>query len=159
MSSFWIFFLFIGIVALVKRKELATNDGTSTTSAPTDAEKSEIERRIKEIFQEVEGSQKSSSAPTIPSGMSRPHQAAKPAQTTKRVSEPRSSSKHTGSSNAKIPTTKLQQGSKLHQNTNIPSNAPKTTETHSELERMIDDFTLEKAVVYAEILEPKFKEY
>lgn len=164
MGSFWIFFLFIGIVALVKRKELASNDDTSTASAPTDAEKSEIERRIKEIFGEVESSQKTSSAPTTSPAMSRPRPATTPIQTPKKVNEARPLSAYTSSSRAKAPITqqqaiKPQQGSKLYQSTSTPSNAPKTAESHSELERMIDDFTLEKAVIYAEILEPKFKEY
>jgi len=37
--------------------------------------------------------------------------------------------------------------------------APVEVAGKSELDAMIDDFTIEKAVIYSEILEPKFKQY
>ena len=153
MGSFWIFFLFIGIVALVKRKELATNDNTSTSNAPTDAEKSEIERRIKEIFGEVEQQQKV--APTSNMHPAMP-QTPKPTQTTTKPTAIRSSKVNTSTTSRVA--TKSQQSSKL--SPNIQKNhSNKPTEANSEVERIVEDFSLEKAVIYAEILEPKFKEY
>ena len=50
MGSFWIFFLFMGIVALIKRNEIANEGKKSQGEQPTaDDIRREFERRVKEL--------------------------------------------------------------------------------------------------------------
>jgi hypothetical protein len=47
-------------------------------------------------------------------------------------------------------------------NAKMENNTPKTQtkpEGEINIERIIDDFSMEKAVIYAEILKPKYEEY
>ena len=160
MGSFWTFLAIIGVVAFKFFGELATNKGASQPTAPTDEEKSDIEKRIQEILGEVE--QKSvvpqpatpkTSAPAPQPAMrpARPKTKAQPAYTSlEQITPEIAMSSHRISK----PTTTRKAVSPKKVQT-----APVEVAGKSELDAMIDDFTIEKAVIYSEILEPKFKQY
>lgn len=168
MGSFWIFFLFMGIVALVKRKEMASQEDTTPqntpTGAPTEDEKQEIERRIREILGEPQPEKRvGTSQPAkrvAPAQSAPPRPAVRPARPKAKVQPTHTSLEQItpeiamSSHRISKPTTARKAVSPKKAQT-----APTEVTDKSELDAMIDDFTIEKAVIYSEILEPKFKEY
>lgn len=160
MGSFWIFFLFLGMVALIKRKEMASQDDTTpqnipSTEAPTENEKQEIERRIREILGEPQPVKRA--APTQPTA---PKQAARTARPKVKAQSARTSLEQI------TPKTQLSAHRPAQPTPSRSTTNPKKVKTtatevagKSEPKTMIDDFTIEKAVIYSEILEPKFKQY
>ena len=161
MGSFWTFLVIIGVVAFKFFGELATDKGTSQPTAPTDEEKSDIEKRIQEILGEVEQkrvvpTQPAAPKPTTPAPRpamrhARPKTKAQPAYTSLEQITPEIA----------MSTHRLSQP-KPSRNTPTPKKVmetPTASAGKSELDAMIDDFTIEKAVIYSEILEPKFKQY
>ena len=161
MGSFWTFLVIIGVVAIKFFGELATDKGASQPTAPTDEEKSDIEKRIQEILGEVEQKRVVPTQPTAPSpSMPAPQPAMRPARTKTKAQPAYTSLEQItpeiamSSHRISKPTTTRTAVSpkKVH-------TAPVEVAGKSELDAMIDDFTIEKAVIYSEILEPKFKQY
>lgn len=168
MGSFWIFFLFMGIVALVKRKEMASQEDTTPqntpTGAPTEDDKQEIERRIREILGEPQPEKRVVTAQpakrVAPAQSATPRPAVRPARPKVKVQ-----STHTSLEQI-TPEISLNSHRFTQPATSRSTSTPKKAQTaptevtdKSELDAMIDDFSIEKAVIYSEILEPKFKEY
>ena len=161
MGSFWTFLVIIGVVAIKFFGELATDKGASQPTAPTDEEKSDIEKRIQEILGKVEQkrvvpTQPAAPTPSMPAPQpamrpARPKAKAQPAYTSlEQITPEIAMSSHRIS---KPTTTRKAVSPKKVQTT------PVEVAGKSELDAMIDDFTIEKAVIYSEILEPKFKQY
>lgn len=159
MGSFWIFFLFLGIVALVKRKEMASQEDTTPqntpTGAPTEDEKQEIERRIREILGEPQPQKR-----VAPAQSATPRPAVRPARPKVKVQSTHTSLEQI-TPEISMSSHRLTQPTPSRNTASSREQQNPTTEIagKSELDAMIDDFTIEKAVIYSEILEPKFKEY
>lgn len=168
MGSFWIFFLFLGIVALVKRKEMASQEDTTPqntpTGAPTEDEKQEIERRIREILGEPQPQKRVVTAQpakrVAPAQSATPRPAVRPARPKVKV-QPTHTSLEQITPEISMSSHRLTQPTPSRSTASSRKQQNLTTEIagKSELDAMIDDFTIEKAVIYSEILEPKFKEY
>lgn len=158
----------MGIVALVKRKEMASQEDTTpqntSTGAPTEDEKQEIERRIREILGEPQPQKRVVTAQ--PAKRVAPAQSATPRPAV-RPARPKVKVQSTHTSLEQITPEISMSSHRLTQSATSRSTAtPKKAQTaptevtdKSELDAMIDDFSIEKAVIYSEILEPKFKEY
>ena len=161
MGSFWTFLVIIGVVAFKFFGELATDKGASQPTAPTDEEKSDIEKRIQEILGEVEQKRVVPTQPAAPTpSMPAPRPAMRPARP-KTKAQPAYTSLEQITPEISMSTHRLSQP-KPSRNTPTPKKVmetPTTSAGKSELDAMIDDFTIEKAVIYSEILEPKFKQY
>lgn len=168
MGSFWIFLLFAGIAAIVKRNELTTEKSAPTQDAPTDEEKEDIERRIREILGEPQ-QPKRAAQPAIPSEK---RVAPAPSKPVRRIPKSARPNQHPGTpSAAHVQNTHSRANSgeaiSLETLEHVWTDRPRTAKpvkqepeaANSELQAIINDFTMEKAVIYAEILEPKFKEY
>ena len=130
MDLLWLFILIFGVVVSIGQK--------SQKKAPADGETvpeeldphQEFERRIRELLQEDKP-------------------AAKPAaSTTKQVAT-------MATERAKVEKTQSRVAAK---NMGAPraKEQPKEAE---ELDQIVNDFSIEKAVIYAEILKPKYEEY
>ena len=161
MGSFWTFLVIIGVVAIKFFGELATDKGASQPTAPTDEEKSDIEKRIQEILGEVEQKRVVPTQPATPTpSMPSPQPAMRPARPKTKAQPAYSSLEQItpeiamSSHRISKPTTTRKAVSPKEVQT-----APVEVAGKSELDAMIDDFTIEKAVIYSEILEPKFKQY
>lgn len=161
MGSFWTFLVIIGVVAIKFFGELATDKGASQPTAPTDEEKNDIEKRIQEILGEVEQKRVVPTQPTAPQpSMPAPQPAMRPARPKTKAQPAYSSLEQItpeiamSSHRISKPTTTRKAVSPKKAQT-----APTEVTDKSELDAMIDDFSIEKAVIYSEILEPKFKEY
>ena len=176
MGSFWIFFLFLGIVALVKRNEIANESKKSQSEQPPVEDiRREFERRLKELRGEIppQGSAQPMQRGTMPHPtLQRPvaprpatTQSAMPRTTTAQPATPRTTTARPArpsvQPNAQIQQV-AQQGSAIRPSNNTAQNnqhQPNATAAKSEVERMVEDFSIEKAVIYSEILEPKFKQF
>lgn len=176
MGSFWIFFLFLGIVALVKRNEIANESKKSQSEQPPVEDiRREFERRLKELRGEIppQGSAQRMQRGTMPHPtLQRPvasqpatTQSAMPRTTTAQPATPRTTTARPArpsvQPNAQTQQA-AQQGSTIRPSNNTAQNnqhQPNTTAAKSEVERMVEDFSIEKAVIYSEILEPKFKQF
>ena len=181
MGSFWIFFLFLGIVALVKRNEIANESKKSQSEQPPVEDiRREFERRLKELRGEIppQGSAQPMQRGTMPHPtLQRPAvprpvaprpataQSAMPHTTTAQPATPRTTTARPArpsvQPNAQIQQA-AQQGSAIRPSNNTAQNnqhQPNATAPKSEVERMVEDFSIEKAVIYSEILEPKFKQF
>lgn len=161
MGSFWTFLVIIGVVAFKFFGELATDKGASQPTAPTDEEKSDIEKRIQEILGEVEQKRVVPTQPAAPSpSMPAPQPAMRPAR-------PKTKAQPAYTSLEQITPEIAMSSHRISKPTTTrKAVSPKKVQTEpvevagkSELDAMIDDFTIEKAVIYSEILEPKFKQY
>ena len=176
MGSFWIFFLFLGIVALVKRNEIANESKKSQSEQPPVEDiRREFERRLKELRGEIppQGSAQPMQRGTMPHPtLQRPvaprpatTQSAMPRTTTAQSATPRTTTarpvRPSVQPNAQTQQA-AQQGSATRPSNNTAQNnqhQPNATAPKSEVERMVEDFSIEKAVIYSEILEPKFKQF
>ena len=168
MGSFWIFFLFLGIVALVKRKEMASQEDTTPqntpTGTPTEDEKQEIERRIREILGEPQPQKRVVTAQpakrVAPAQSVPPRPAVRPARPKVKVQSTHTSLEQI-TPEISMSSHRLTQPTPSHNTASSKKaqTAPTEVTDKSELDAMIDDFSIEKAVIYSEILEPKFKEY
>ena len=176
MGSFWIFFLFLGIVALVKRNEIANESKKSQSEQPPVEDiRREFERRLKELRGEIppQGSAQPMQRGTMPHPtLQRPvaprpatTQSAMPRTTTAQSATPRTTTarpvRPSVQPNAQTQQA-AQQGSAIRPSNNTAQNnqhQPNATAAKSEVERMVEDFSIEKAVIYSEILEPKFKQF
>ena len=159
----WIVLLCVGVAAIMMGKEFfSESKPTPQTPPPSTPEREEIERRIKEILGVPEPDKR-----VVPPVASRPM----PQQ---RTVAPSSATKPAhpsfGQPAAKSAINTAACKPKAHNvltSSQVASNhglgdaisVQQTASASPRIETMIDDFSLEKAVIYAEILQPKFKEY
>ena len=176
MGSFWIFFLFLGIVALVKRNEIANESKKNQNEQPPVEDiRREFERRLKELRGEIppQGSAQPMQRGTMPHPtLQRPvaprpatAQSAMPRTTTVQSATPRTTTARPArpsvQPNAQTQQAAQQGSATRPSNNTAQNNQPQSNATaaKSEVERMVEDFSIEKAVIYSEILEPKFKQF
>lgn len=176
MDSFWIYILIFGAIISLSQKaeKRKAPQPSDEQSDPQD----ELERRIRDILEgrpttsepprPAPASQKplQQSEPTLaPRGLNSPKQATQPSARIETQSSTKKfasitaerqytpSYKQTRKTGATIPTIVAKEGN------NIKNNAPKQENPQTDIDRIVEDFTMEKAVIYAEILKPKFEEY
>lgn len=165
MGSFWTFLVIIGVVVIKYFGELATNKEANQPTAPTDEEKSDIEKRIQEILGEVE-QKRVAPQPATPKTVTptpqpvAPRPAARPARP-KVKAQPAYTSLEQITPELAMSSHRFNKQTPLRSTSTPKKVQPTPTEAagKSELDTMIEDFTIEKAVIYSEILEPKFKQF
>lgn len=152
MSGFWIFVIFATIIASVAKnnanaaKKAAKGDSTPSPEPQTIQDARELlEERIRELLKEQQTQQPAASQP-------QPSVATPAKQTTQASLQSSQSRKQKPYSQIKHNT--------ITKKAAAQQSAPKVEELpNSGFEAIINDFSLEKAVIYSEILEPKFKQY
>lgn len=130
MDLLWLFILIFGVVVSIGQKSQKKAPAEGETMPEELDPHQEFERRIRELLQEDKP-------------------AAKPAaSTTKQVAT-------MATERAKVEKTQSRVATK---NLGAPraKEQPKEAE---ELDQIVNDFSIEKAVIYAEILKPKYEEY
>ena len=138
MDNFWIFIVIIGAVISLAQK--SPKKASSSDDSPTADPQQELERQIRELLGETP-------APTpIPTPIITPKNRV---DTATSITKPKQQSKIGMAATAKAAT-----------HTNKATNKSATgDETNEIIGQIVDDFTMEKAVIYAEILKPKYEEY
>ncbi|MBQ2007104.1 MAG: hypothetical protein II236_00295 [Alistipes sp.] len=139
MDIFWVFILFFGIIVSIgqkasKKQAAADEDGES---APMSEQ--EMERRIREILEGKPIPQKPAPQPAVSTPTVSP---------IKKVSTPKK--QHLAPTPTAAKTIKHPKEEDPIKQTEIKS---------GEIGQIVEDFTIEKAVIYSEIMNPKYKEY
>ena len=160
MDIFWVFILIFGAIVSIGQKASKQQVPTDVESEPTLSPEEEMERRIREL---LEGKQtppkatppvQTTTKPVTPQKSFTPAPAATPqrAAVPQRVATPTRPSA--------TPARATKSATKASTRTNKITDPIKQGEIkQSEIGRIIDDFTIEKATIYAEIMNPKYKEY
>lgn len=149
MDNLWIYIFIIGIVLSFAQKNKRKRVEQQSDSPEVDP-RQEWERQIRELLGEPKQAEPQPAEQSAPA-----QQSVAPKQTI----SPSKSAKLGNSSHA---TTKSKAN---HKTTAKAADKPIAVTTASEdapnenIEKIIDDFSMEKAVIYAEILKPKYEEY
>ena len=155
MGSMWIVLLCIGVAVIMKGKEFLSENKPVPPTPPTDSEREDIERRIKEILS-VPDPEKRVVPPVVSHPMTKPRTVV-PSSTTKPAHKPFCQPAHTVAQRAH--NVVASSSVICNQTLDKAISAQQPVATSPRIEAVVDDFSLEKAVIYAEILQPKFKEY
>lgn len=141
MDIFWIFIVIFGIVVSIGQKASKQQAPKNNDEEPTLTPEQEMERRIREL---LEG-KRSSQPPTLQPSHSTPAEH-RPATSTQK------------SSTATQKTTAKATAKQAASNTNIDP-IKQNEIKKGEIGQIVKDFTIEKAVIYSEIMKPKYEEY
>ena len=135
MSEFWIFLTIAGlIITFAKKEDTARKKRGIDNHKPQDSQQADLDRQLKELFGESY-----SPKPTM--------------NATRPIAQNIYAANHTKGKTAK---------------TAVPNHKPNAAESNavakeegkkSSIPTIIDDFSMEKAVIYSEILRPKYEEY
>lgn len=167
MDNFWIFIIIIGaVMSLAQKGQKKPAEEVDDTPQPADPHK-EFERRIREILNEQKfdstPAQNKAESParhtTAPA--SRPTLSPRPEPMLQSASRPKSTAakySHRPAGNQEL-LYKNKTASLSHQTTSTQPASRQNNDESREIDKIIDDFTMEKAVIYAEILKPKYEEY
>ncbi len=173
MDYFWVMLLIFGAIVTIGQK--SQKGKTSGDEAEIPDPSKEWERRLREILEQGEPSP--NAAPktkdqhtTLPRPKSahrqgrsqHPSTAPQQADTARTTASGYTSSIRSSYNASSTPFGQAGSSGAKAANTaknNAQTTLPAAAEEGSEIERMIDDFTIEKAVIYAEILRPKYEEY
>ena len=135
MDNIWIFLIIIGAAVsfMQKSQQNKQNRGPKSDNEEEvnlDPHK-EIERHIRRILQEEEKRPKMSTAPL----------------------------KKEVSTGSPCPMAKAPKTAPVLKNQLEAAKPTESSESNERIEEILDDFSIEKAVIYSEILNPKYKEY
>lgn len=160
MDLLWLFIIIFGaVVSLGQKSQKKTLEGEGNMPETIDPE-AEFERQIRELLGETRTSAKpaeSTTPNTTTTQKQTAHETSKSARRERVASVQNGTNYQTSTVNHKAQSTPVEK-------TTIKSKEAvgKTTnqkQESSEVEQMIDDFSIEKAVIYAEILKPKYEEF
>lgn len=130
MDLLWLFILIFGVVVSIGQKSQKKAPAEGETMPEVLDPHQEFERRIRELLQEDKPAAKSA------------------ASTTKQVAT-------MATGRAKV---EKRQSRVATKNMGAPR-AKEQPKEADELDQIVNDFSIEKAVIYAEILKPKYEEY
>ncbi len=157
MDNIWIFLVIIGAVISIAQKNQQKQRGGELSEQPTLDPQAELERRMREIFGEskrVEPATENKPA-TAPKPAPKPvDNQPKPMSTTPRAS---ASNKQTKGYNIAAANKPINRGASQPKQANPIKDGDITVK--SEIDEIIDGFTMEKALIYSEIIRPKFDEF
>lgn len=130
MDLLWLFIIIFGVVVSIGQKSQKKAPSEGEVAADELDPHQDLERRIRELLQERKPAVKSAASAST--------------QVATEVSE-----------RAKVATKQSRVATK-NASAERPIEQPKEAE---ELDQIVNDFSIEKAVIYAEILKPKYEEY
>lgn len=171
MDNIWIFLVIIGAIFSFAQKNQSKRQGSD---APTEGNNEEepvtphemMERRLRELLGEEQtkrvptpASAPTSTTPTARQGKIKPIQ-----DTLDSRPSVASSQQKTTTQTLSVAKYKAQQAKTVNNNVNNKPSSPNIKPAHAstnngQIGQIIDDFSMEKAVIYSEILKPKFEEF
>lgn len=144
MDNIWIFIVIIGAVISIAQKN-HKKPMAESENAPHPNPQEEWERQLREILGEK---------PQTPAA---PKPASQPIENS--VAPKFKQPMPTQSKRVAMPSPKNKATSQQPTNANKDNKTPNKSDNDINIEKIIDDFSMEKAVIYAEILKPKYEEY
>ena len=166
MDNFWIFIVIIGaVISLAQKGQKQAPAESDDTTQPNPQQ--EWERRLREIINEQKGSthpqDRKGTTPT-----QRPQTPHLPRPTVTPTPKRTDNSGERVATLATTPKRRIYAPKQESFNTPTNNHKPTTSESNkmldakeegSNIDAILDDFSMEKAVIYAEILKPKYEEY
>lgn len=153
MDNFWIFTVIIGAVISLAQK--SPKKASSSDDIPTADPQQELERQIRELLGEKPASKP---APVEQKRVETP--APMPIPTPVIIKNNRVDNTTTSTHTQQQSKIKAAATTKAATHTNKATNKSTADDEPNEIiGQIVDDFTMEKAVIYAEILKPKYEEY
>ena len=166
MDNFWIFIVIIGaVISLAQKGQKQAPAESDDTTQPNPQQ--EWERRIREIINEQKGSthpqDRKGTTPT-----QRPQTPHLPRPTVTPTPKRTDNSGERVATLATTPKRRIYAPKQESFNTPTNNHKPTTSESNkmldakeegSNIDAILDDFSMEKAVIYAEILKPKYEGY
>ena len=152
MDTFWVIplLIFAAIVSIGQKASKKASSKQEESDAMPIPEHEDIERRIREI---LEGK-------ATPTQRPAPRVASAPSKTLEQMPKPIVRRTSTVIPNKIASTKQANKHIKKSATNKIDTDLIKQGEIkHSEIGRIIDDFSVEKATIYAEIMKPKYEEY
>ena len=135
MSEFWIFLTIAGlIITFAKKEDTARKKRGIDNHKPQDSQQADLDRQLKELFGE-----ESLTTPAV--------------NATRPIAQNTYATNYTKGKTAKT-TTPNQKPNAAESNAIAKEEGKK-----SSIPTIIEDFSMEKAVIYSEILKPKYEEY
>lgn len=171
MDNIWIFLVIIGAIFSFAQKNQNKRQGSD---APTEGNNDEgpvtphemMERRLRELLGEEQtkrvptpASAPTSTTPTARQGKIKPIHGTLDSRPTVATSQ-----QNKAAQTLSVAQYKAQQAKTANNNANNKPSSPNIKPAHAssnngQIGQIIDDFSMEKAVIYSEILKPKFEEF
>lgn len=171
MDNIWIFLVIIGAIFSFAQKNQSKRQGSD---APNEGNNEEepvtphemMERRLRELLGEEQtkrvptpASAPTSTTPTARQGKIKPIQGTLDSRPSVATSQQK-----TTTQTLSVAQFKAQQAKTANNNVNNKPSSPSIKPAHAssnngQIGQIIDDFSMEKAVIYSEILKPKFEEF
>lgn len=137
----------IGIAMVIANNSAAKKKAQQSNGEPNNEVESEFERRIREIIGEPRANTSRSNSPQKG-----------PVKNELTTQAPKQRDGRKNEANA-APTYKVAEPRRARATVTNRINTGVADSEKSQVEEITDDFTLEKAVIYSEIIKPKFEEY
>ncbi len=167
MDNIWIFLVIIGAIFSFAQKNQSKRQGSD---APTEGNNDEepvtphemMERRLRELLGEEQtkrvptpASAPTSTTPTARQGKIKPTHGTLDSRPTVATSQ-----QNKATQTLSVAQHKAQQAKTANNKPSSPTIKPAHASTNNgQIGQIIDDFSMEKAVIYSEILKPKFEEF
>ena len=164
MDNFWLYIIIFGAIISFVQK-MGKQNVPQDDSEPQIPTEEDIKRQLRELLgdnpaQQKQGSEQPKSTATHPKAST--HSDVKPQSTATNAHPKRSITPPVDKVSIHTMPKAQKSAPVKNLNSTSPTSLPKATPTEeptSNIEAVLEDFTMEKAVIYAEILKPKYEEY
>lgn len=157
LDNIWIFVVIIGAVISIAQKNQQKQINAESGEEPSLDPQAELERRTREIFGEGKSVEQTAENKPMPA----------PVQPSNTIDRPAYTQPKVASTQYKAKGANRSADSTIHNTSNKFANSAKKqdpikrgdiTSKQSDIDEIIDDFTMEKALIYSEVIRPKFEE-
>lgn len=157
LDNIWIFVVIIGAVISIAQKNQQKQRNAESGEEPSLDPQAELERRMREIFGEGKSVEQTPENKPMPA----------PVQPSNNINRPAYTQPKVASTQSKANGANRSAGSTIHNTSSKFANSAKKqdpikrgeiTSKQSDIDEIIDDFTMEKALIYSEVIRPKFEE-
>jgi hypothetical protein len=153
LDNIWIFVVIIGAVISIAQKNQQKQRNAESGEEPSLDPQAELERRMHEIFGEGKSVEQTPENKPMPAPVQPSNTINRPAYTQPKVAKAKGANQ---SANSTIHNTSSKFANSAKKQD--PIKRGDITSKQSDIEEIIDDFTMEKALIYSEVIRPKFEE-
>lgn len=157
LDNIWIFVVIIGAVISIAQKNQQKQRNSESGEEPSLDPQAELERRMREIFGEGKSVEQTPENKPTPAPVQPSNTINRPAYTQPKVASTQYKAKGANqSANSTIYNTSSKFANSAKKQD--PIKRGEITSKQSDIDEIIDDFTMEKALIYSEVIRPKFEE-
>ena len=157
MDNIWIFLVIIGAVISIAQKNQQKQRSSGPGDEPSLDPQAELERRMREIFGESKRVEPATENKPAPAPKPTPKPVDNQPKPMSTISRPSASNQQTKGYNIVAANKPINRVASQPKQANPIKDGDITVK--SEIDEIIDGFTMEKALIYSEIIRPKFDEF